>query len=46
VSLPDRARPAGGLGFGIWQVSRGEITVGTLTAFIAYIGRFYGGSIR
>ncbi|RZA34882.1 MAG: ABC transporter ATP-binding protein [Lysobacteraceae bacterium] len=27
--------------FGIWQVSRGEITVGTLTAFIAYSGRFY-----
>ncbi|HSI59348.1 MAG TPA: ABC transporter ATP-binding protein [Ideonella sp.] len=28
--------------FGIWQVSRGSITVGVLTAFIAYIGRFYG----
>jgi len=28
-------------GFGIWQVSRGEITVGILTAFLAYIGRFY-----
>jgi ATP-binding cassette subfamily B protein len=28
--------------FGIWQVSHGEITVGVLTAFIAYIGRFYG----
>ena len=28
--------------FGIWQVSRGQITVGVLTAFIAYIGRFYG----
>lgn len=28
--------------FGIWQVSRDEITVGVLTAFIAYIGRFYG----
>ncbi|MFZ2987527.1 ABC transporter ATP-binding protein [Ideonella sp.] len=28
--------------FGIWLVSRGEITVGVLTAFIAYIGRFYG----
>ncbi len=28
--------------FGIWQVSRSEITVGTLTAFLAYIGRFYG----
>ena len=27
--------------FGIWQVSRGDITVGTLTAFIAYSGRFY-----
>ena len=28
-------------GFGIWQVARGHITVGVLTAFIAYIGRFY-----
>jgi ATP-binding cassette subfamily B protein len=27
--------------FGIWQVSRGDITVGTLSAFIAYSGRFY-----
>ncbi len=27
--------------FGIWQVSRGRITVGVLTAFLAYIGRFY-----
>ncbi|WP_373961745.1 ABC transporter ATP-binding protein [Massilia sp. Leaf139] len=27
--------------FGIWQVSQGDITVGTLTAFIAYSGRFY-----
>ena len=27
--------------FGIWQISRDEITVGVLTAFIAYIGRFY-----
>jgi ATP-binding cassette subfamily B protein len=27
--------------FGIWQVSRGDITVGTLTSFIAYSGRFY-----
>ena len=27
--------------FGIWLVSRSEITVGVLTAFIAYIGRFY-----
>lgn len=26
---------------GIWLVSRSEITVGVLTAFIAYIGRFY-----
>ncbi|GAB4059977.1 ABC transporter ATP-binding protein [Uliginosibacterium sediminicola] len=28
--------------FGIWQVSHHAITVGTLTAFLAYIGRFYG----
>lgn len=28
--------------FGIWQVSQSHITVGVLTAFIAYIGRFYG----
>ncbi len=28
--------------FGIWQVSQQSITVGTLTAFLAYIGRFYG----
>ncbi|QNM97227.1 cyanophycin metabolism-associated ABC transporter [Chitinimonas koreensis] len=28
--------------FGIWQVSQHDITVGTLTAFLAYIGRFYG----
>jgi ATP-binding cassette subfamily B protein len=27
--------------FGIWQVSKGEITVGVLSAFIAYSGRFY-----
>ena len=27
--------------FGIWQVSRDHITVGVLTAFLAYIGRFY-----
>ncbi len=27
--------------FGIWQVSQGAITVGILTAFLAYIGRFY-----
>ena len=28
--------------FGIWLVSEQDITVGVLTAFIAYIGRFYG----
>ncbi len=28
-------------GCGIWLVARGQITVGVLTAFIAYIGRFY-----
>ncbi len=28
--------------FGIWQISRGEITVGMLLAAITYIGRFYG----
>ena len=28
--------------FGIWLVAGQEITVGVLTAFIAYIGRFYG----
>ena len=27
--------------FGIWQVAHHEITVGVLTAFLAYIGRFY-----
>jgi ABC-type multidrug transport system fused ATPase/permease subunit len=27
--------------FGIWLVAQSEITVGVLTAFIAYIGRFY-----
>ena len=27
--------------FGIWQVSRDQITVGVLTAFLAYITRFY-----
>ena len=27
--------------FGIWLVSRNDITVGVLSAFIAYIGRFY-----
>jgi ATP-binding cassette subfamily B protein len=29
-------------GFGIWLVSQGDITVGVLMAFIAYISRFYG----
>jgi ATP-binding cassette subfamily B protein len=29
-------------GYGIWLVSRGQISVGTLTASIAYISRFYG----
>ena len=29
-------------GFGIWLVSDDKITVGVLTAFLAYIGRFYG----
>lgn len=29
-------------GFGIWQVSKGDITVGMLLAAIAYISRFYG----
>ncbi len=28
-------------GFGIWQVAHDQITVGVLTAFLAYIGRFY-----
>lgn len=27
--------------FGIWQISQDEITVGVLTAFLAYISRFY-----
>ena len=27
--------------FGIWLVSKQQITVGVLTAFVAYIGRFY-----
>ena len=27
--------------FGIWQVSQNKITVGVLTAFLAYISRFY-----
>ncbi len=29
-------------GVGIWLISHQSITVGTLTAFLAYIGRFYG----
>ncbi|MBA5639314.1 ATP-binding cassette domain-containing protein [Duganella sp. LX20W] len=28
--------------FGIWQVAHGRITVGVLSAFIAYSSRFYG----
>ncbi|MFM1988394.1 MAG: hypothetical protein RJA99_1351 [Pseudomonadota bacterium] len=28
-------------GFGIWQIASDRITVGVLTAFLAYIGRFY-----
>ncbi|WP_101048156.1 cyanophycin metabolism-associated ABC transporter [Macromonas nakdongensis] len=28
-------------GFGIWLVAEGDITVGVLSAFLAYIGRFY-----
>jgi len=27
--------------FGVWQVAQGDVTVGVLTAFIAYMGRFY-----
>ena len=27
--------------FGIWQVAHHQVTVGVLTAFLAYIGRFY-----
>ncbi len=27
--------------FGIWQVAQHQVTVGVLTAFLAYIGRFY-----
>ncbi len=27
--------------FGVWQVAQGRVTVGVLTAFVAYIGRFY-----
>ena len=29
-------------GVGIWLIAHQSITVGTLTAFLAYIGRFYG----
>lgn len=29
-------------GYGVWEVSRGSLTVGILTAFLAYITRFYG----
>ena len=29
-------------GFGVWLVAHDQITVGVLTAFIAYISRFYG----
>lgn len=28
--------------FGIWQISKGEISVGVLVSFIALMGRFYG----
>ena len=28
-------------GFGVWQIASDRITVGVLTAFLAYIGRFY-----
>ena len=28
-------------GFGIWLIAHNQITVGVLTAFLAYIGRFY-----
>lgn len=28
-------------GFGIWLIAKDQITVGVLTAFLAYIGRFY-----
>src|SRR5574343_506876 len=27
--------------FGIWQIAKGDSSVGVLTAFLAYIGRFY-----
>ncbi len=29
-------------GFGIWLVSKSQITVGVLVAFVSYISRFYG----
>jgi ATP-binding cassette subfamily B protein len=29
-------------GVGVWLIARGETSVGVLTAFIAYISRFYG----
>jgi ATP-binding cassette subfamily B protein len=29
-------------GVGVWMIAGHSITVGTLTAFLAYIGRFYG----
>ncbi|MBO0236796.1 hypothetical protein, partial [Vibrio parahaemolyticus] len=28
-------------GFGIWLIAQDQITVGVLTAFLPYIGRFY-----
>lgn len=28
--------------FGVWLISKGDISVGVLTAFLAYISRFYG----
>lgn len=28
--------------FGIWQISKGEISVGVLVSFVALMGRFYG----
>jgi ATP-binding cassette subfamily B protein len=28
--------------FGMWQISRGEITTGVLISFVALMGRFYG----
>jgi ATP-binding cassette, subfamily B, bacterial len=29
-------------GFGVWRIWHGSITVGMMTAFLAYIARFYG----